>query len=223
MNFSGGNAKISIDQAILSIRKVLPAPEVLHAHELGLTQQNATYPYHKIEMQTYVINQGSKSFTQENLFRRGTPKIIYAALVGNDAFNGNPRKNPYEFKHFNCNYIAMVKNGTSVPGAALTPDFAGGCYIRAYTQLLQTLEEFNAKISSTNVTVGDFANGSTIFGYNLTPDLDTGGGCQQPFEQSNIRVDLRFSQALPETVNLLIFAVSDTKLMITRDRQICYE
>jgi hypothetical protein len=55
---------------------------------------------------------------------------------------------------------------------------------------------------------------------NLTPDMNASGACGQPYRTGNLRLELKFSKPLTETINVIIFAIRDGKIEITQDRQV---
>jgi hypothetical protein len=42
---------------------------------------------------------------QDNLLRGQVPKLLIVGMVGNDAFNGNSKKDPLHFEHFNLSIV----------------------------------------------------------------------------------------------------------------------
>ncbi|GFW91765.1 uncharacterized protein F54H12.2 [Trichonephila clavipes] len=60
------------------------------------------------------------------------PKKLFVGCVDNEAFHGAFSKSPYEFKHFNLNFIGVYVDGQPVPHNPLELDFSKDQYIRAY-------------------------------------------------------------------------------------------
>ena len=63
-------------------------------------------------------------------------------------------------------------------------------------------------------------NGRILHAMNLTTDMNAFAACGQPYRTSNLRLELKFDKSLPETINVVIFAIRDGKVEITQDRQI---
>ncbi|GFV77970.1 uncharacterized protein F54H12.2 [Trichonephila clavipes] len=63
------------------------------------------------------------------------PKKLFVGCVDNEAFHGAFSKSPYEFKHFNLNFIGVYVDGQPVPHNPLELDFSKDQYIRAYQTL----------------------------------------------------------------------------------------
>ncbi|GFW30775.1 uncharacterized protein F54H12.2 [Trichonephila clavipes] len=71
----------------------------------------------------FSIPQSSYSFIQDNVFSGQMPKRIVIACVDNDAFNGNYKKSPFEFKHYDVNFIGVYVDGQPVPHQPLRARF----------------------------------------------------------------------------------------------------
>jgi hypothetical protein len=218
MNFGTSKAKLQFDSAILYVRRVAVLPAVIRAHEDGLAQRNAIYPYQRQAITNYTIGKGLVSDTREILVGSESPKLIVVGMVENIAFNGDVKKNPYNFQHFNINYMTLLKNGDSVPGPPLQLDFEKNCYLRAYMSMVQNMEQYQ-KNESNSISPIDFQGGSALFVFNLTPDLNFGGACAQKFETGNLRMDLKFAKPLPTSINIIIYSIYDAQIEITKDRQ----
>ncbi|MCP4460779.1 MAG: hypothetical protein GY816_22570, partial [Cytophagales bacterium] len=136
-------------------------------------------------------------------------------LVDNKACNGDFKKNPFHFQHYDVEFISLLKNGQSLPSTPLELNFANGKYMRDYMNMIQGLELY-CKDESNGITPYDFANGSTFFIFNLTPDLNYGGACGQKFEQTNLRLDMKFAKALPNSINVILFSIYDGQIEITK-------
>jgi hypothetical protein len=213
--------KLQIEQATLYVRRVKVNPSVLLGHELGLKSSNAIYSLQQTEMMTYTIAKGNKSHIQDNIFRGLLPKLLIVGLVSNDAFNGNKKKDPTSFGHFDVNFFALYRDGECVPySQPLQPDYSNGLTTQAYMRTIQSLEHYNSNMSH-GITLDDFVNkGRTLYAMNLTPDLNASGACGQPFRTGNLRLELKFGTALPETINVILYAIRDGKIEITQERRI---
>ena len=85
--------------------------------------------------------------------------------------------------------------------------------------MIQGLEMYNSNASN-GITLEKFADGSTLFVFNLTPDLSAGGSCGQPYQTGNLRLEMKFANALPEGINVIIMAIRDGRVEITKHRQV---
>ena len=92
---------ITIEEALLAIRRVQLLPSVTQAHEQGLMNYNAIYPYLRSDPRSYTIQKGSMSHTIPSLFNDRVPKLILVCMVTNIALNGTVETNPFNLQHFN--------------------------------------------------------------------------------------------------------------------------
>ena len=181
--------------------------------------RNAIYPIQKCEVTNFTISRGSTTDTREILINGDTPKLVVIGMVDNFAFNGDYKKNPFNFQHFDLNFISLKKNAEAIPMPPLGLDFKKGYSIMAYMQMIQNLEMYTTDRSN-GITQHEYENGSTLFVYNLTPDLSFGGGYAQRYESSNLRLDLKFAEPLPTSINVIIFSILDGVIEITKTRDV---
>src|SRR5438552_13081202 len=67
-------------------------------------------------------------------------------------------------------------------------------------------------MSSIYLTNDEFLNGYTFFAWNLTADYD--GQPQNTARRENIRLDVKFSEVTKASINILLYAVFDSTVMI---------
>ena len=207
--------EFSIEEAILFVRKVQVCPSVKEAHELGLKKRNAIYPIRKTDLFYQTIPTGSKSFRHENIFREQNLKMLIVAMVANDAFIGHYKKDPFEFKPFGLSYMHLTKDGEAIPHSR--PFSPSSTYVREYMSMLQAMEFFNKNVSN-SISLDEFKTTKCIFVFNLCPDMDMSVG--QPRINGNLRLDLQFSTATTEAVNVIFFGICDSSLEIDSARKV---
>lgn len=210
-------AKVKITKAVLWTRKVLCEPSVLTAHESGLSTQNAVYPINKVEMTTFTIPSGCQSYSRDNLFQGKIPKMIVIGLIKNTAFNGTKTEDPFAFTHCNINEISLNKEGESVPYKPFTPDYDNGRYCREYLTLFQSVNSYLSDKSS-GITYEEYKNKYCLYAFNLAPDLSV--ELNQPRKEGSLRLDLRFSKEVENTLNVIVFSVIDKEIEITKLRDV---
>ena len=207
-----------ITRAMLYVRRVQMTPSVLLQDETTLITRNALYPVQHTELITFTIANGSQSATKESLFRGAVPKLIVVGLVTNAAMNGSYATNPFNFKAYGVNHMALYKDGESVPSRPFTPDFANNLVSREYSALHQALELYNVD-ESRNITWEDFLKGYTLYAFNLAPDLNLSGHVQ-PYRDGNLRLEIKFGAATTKTINVVVMALFDGQIEITKSRDV---
>ena len=213
MNFGSVPVQMEILNAWLRVRSVDVNHAIQKAHVDGLSRNNAIYPIQKVVMSTFTMQKGTYSETRPLLQSYKQPKLVIIGFVSNDAFHGNPKRNPFNFQNFDLSFIGLNINGQSYPAEPMKLNYGAGEYIAAYTSMIQNLEMYG-KDESNAITLKDFANGYNFYVYNLTPDLSF-SGCGQLYKQTNLRLDLNFEKALPCSVNCIIYALFDSVVEIT--------
>lgn len=213
------NFRIKFESVVLYVRRMLLNPSVINGHATGLNKYNAIYPINHTEVVNFTIPQGQKSYVKDRLFPLQAPKLLVIGMLENDAFNGAIKKNPFHFQHFDLKKIALYREGESIPGRPFTPDFDNKLYSRSYVNTMQTFQYFNSD-DTNGLTYSDFGNGYTLYAYDLTADNDIAAPYRQAIGTNNLRLELTFDNNLPETINVLLFAVFDSHIEITKLRDI---
>ena len=72
------------------------------------------------------------------------------------------------------------------------------------------------------ISLEDFANGFTLFAFDLSPDLDDGGHFHL-IKQGNVRLELHFNAALPETINVIVYAEFDNVIKVDKARIVLFD
>ena len=214
----GKDWTITVQQALMFVRRVKVLPSVLLAHELGLKKNNAIYPIKMTNLYTQTIPTGSRTFHQDHIFRGHSPKLLIVALVKSSAFAGDFTQNPFKFEHFNLNHLLLTRDGEPVPFARpFTPNFADGLCVREYMSMFQCMEMF-MKNESNGITLDEFKDGKTIFVFNLCADLDMNTG--QPHKTGNLRVDIQFSEATTAAINVIFMSIGDSHIEVDSNRRV---
>ena len=217
--FAGGAFKIQFEAVSLHVRRMLLNPSVINGHASGMNKHNAIYPLNHTKLITFTIPRGQKSHVKDRLFPLQAPKLLIVGMVENAAFNGAYNKNPFHFQHFDLNKIALYREGESIPGRPFTPDFDNQHYAHSYANTMQTFHYFNTD-DTNGLTYEEFGNGYTLYAYDLTPDNDITASYRQVIAHNNLRLELSFSNDLPNTINVLLFAVFDSHVEITKLRDV---
>ncbi|XP_071948941.1 uncharacterized protein F54H12.2-like [Antedon mediterranea] len=220
---SGAQAgyKLQLEAASIYVRKVKLNPSIALAHAKALERGSAKYPLRRVAVKTLSIPRGNLSFTRESLYNGNLPKRLVVGLVGTDAFNGDYSKNPFNFQHFNTNFISLYLDGEQIPWKPLKPNFEAngeGSYILAYQSLFSGL---NTLFDDTGNQISreDYARGYTLFAFDLTPDLSSSGHFNL-IKHGNIRLEIQFATALVETINVIVYSEFDSLIEIDKSRNV---
>jgi hypothetical protein len=208
--------KINIVNMKMYVRQVQVSPSVLLGHAKGLQKHNIIIPYNGHKLQTKLIKAGGlEDVTKlcDGIF----PKCIIVGLVDHEAFSGKYSLSPYNFQHFDVCECGLTINGFPVPSAPYTPNFDKKMIGREYYNLYLQLGKNGVFSDDNALTMDDWANGNTLYTFNLAPDLAVSGHAQ-PARLTNIHLTLKFAKAIPKALQLVALAVYDTQLELTKDR-----
>ena len=121
-----GDYRVKLTEAYLKIRKVKVSPSISIAHELALKKGPAIYPIRRVECKTFIILAGNPSLRKDNVFNGLIPKIFAMLMVDSAAFNGDYKKNPFNFKTFTTSFLGNAVNGEEVPFRPLQLSYTAG-------------------------------------------------------------------------------------------------
>jgi len=212
---------VHILEAVLYVHKSKVNPKVVEAHNFALKNTNAKYPINRKEVKSFNVAQGVLDYHINDVYNIVLPRRVYIFCVSHEAFNGSFKKNPFNFHHYNIREICCYFNGMQYPLKPYQPDFENKKYIREYHGLF---EAANQTIGETAISIKrfDYGNGFTIFGFNFAPDLSDGSdvcGYISPQTYGNLRIEIKFNNALEETINVLVFSEFDSLIEINQERK----
>lgn len=212
-------AHIEICDAELFVRKVKINSSILVAHARALNVTTAKYPITRVEIKTITIGTDVQSKSIDNLFLGQMPKRCIIGIVESAAFNGSLRLNPYNFEHFNMNYLSLYLDSIQIPSKPLTPNFKTNQYTRSYYSLFEGSGIYFADTGNT-IPLSDYPNGYCLAAFDLTPDLS----CNEPhwniIKSGTLRAEIRFAEPLKKTITLIVFAEFDNIIEIDKHRNI---
>ena len=214
MGFAGGDYKITIKEMNLRVRELLMNPSVISGHRQGMKTQHAHYPIQYCDFDTFTIPAGNESYKKDRLYPYNTPRLLLVAMVDNSAYNGDLKLNPFHFQHFDLSKLTLTKNGIQFPGEAFEPNFKTKMCLREYYHTMESLGYSNTD-DTNGLKADDFLSGSTIFAFDLTDDNTVRGQHKQVNKKANLRLDLQFRAALPNTINVIMLAYCDSYINIT--------
>lgn len=210
--------KVTIQDAVLLVRKARINPSVVIAHERALIKSNAKFPINRVDLKTVTIPANLQSKSINNIFIGQLPKRVYVGFVKSSAFNSSASLNPYNFEHFNHTHVKIsTESNTQI--RTIRSDFNKGLYLASYQSLFTSSGTFFSD-SGNGITREDYPRGFALLGFDLTEDLSASDNHLSIPRQGSLRLDLTFADALAEAITVILYAEFDNILEIDRDRQV---
>lgn len=207
--------RMEISHCILYLRRLKVHSQISLAHEQGLINQNALYPLERSEIQNLILPQGIQSKNIEGFTHGRLPKFIMLGFVSHQALNGHHHSSPFQFQNFNLSHLALKKGGDSVSHSTFNPE--NNSMVREYLHYLKNCQSASLVNSVPWISYPLFTNENTVFAFDLTPE---GAALWYGQKEGNLRLEIRFQQALQEAVSLIVLCVFDSLLEVTKHREI---
>ena len=160
--------KIIIVDAILYVKKIELTPSVFNAINTVLSDKNAQYAITKTTPKVFTVPRGQQSQHIDNVFLGEIAKQIAICMMDNDSYNGNYKKNPFNFQHYNLTQIRISVNGEEVPFKPLKLNFDDKLFVTAYNTLFSGTGKVHGN-SGSIIKREDYSVGYTIIVADLTP------------------------------------------------------
>ncbi|XP_064605839.1 uncharacterized protein F54H12.2-like [Liolophura sinensis] len=162
--------KTRLEEVLIFVRKVKITSGVQLGHLKALAKAPAKYPIRRVLTKYFSVPRGHTLINEQNLFLGSIPTRLVVGCVSNKAFDGDYTKNPFRFRHYYTNFVALYVGGRQIPTKPLTPDFENENFIRTYMNLFtHTGKAFHDE--GNNIKRTTFAEGHTLFCFDLTPSL----------------------------------------------------
>jgi len=138
-----------------------------------------------------------------------------------DTFNGRYAKNPFNFKHMGLTQLKVYLDGQQHSVKPLDMNFATRQYINAYATLFTGTGKLK-RDKGNLISREDFASSYALYAFDLTAHQCEGEHFNL-VRQGNVRVDMKFSGALMNTINVIAFAEFENILEIDRSRNVLFD
>jgi hypothetical protein len=192
-------------------------PAVQRAIEMRLEKETIKLPLQTVAMKTMTIGTGQVVAEFDNLYLSQVPERVIFMFVPDVAIVGHYQRNPFYFHHFKLLHAALHINCDTLPRKGLQPKFISKNYCEAYLEFLRAFGTIFSN-DAPELSYEEYANGYFILAFDLTPNNTAGVGTIAHPGGGNLRLELRFSEAIPETVKVICLAEQRSTLEIDRYR-----
>jgi hypothetical protein len=215
----GKTYKICVNKLRLQVRKIKIDPAYQQTLESTLATTPAIYNVTQSKIKTFNINTGTTSIDIPNVIQGNLPRSVHIGFVTNDAFNGSLTSNPFCFGNQSINHFNIKVNGIPVCPTPFQPDFStpGGA-IREYRWFLDNCG-IHHKNESNGITYDDFVNNTTIWNFDLTPDLCNSFHLHET-KTGSMDVTVGFKTAPSKPLYMIVYACYNSAIAIDADRNV---
>ena len=211
---------VKIHSLNLYVYRVQPADSVRKLHDNLFSKKNALFPITRSLCKKYTIPAGLSTANQPNIVHGSLPRQMVIGFVKADALNGKYNLNPFNFDHFNCNFIALRVNGLQVPAKGYRPNFEKRLIRRELRALYDNIGVNSAgDDSGCNLNVEDFIGGFTLFCFDLTPDRCNGFHLHEN-RTGTIDLEIIFSKPLEQAITVICYTAFENMVAITNERNV---
>ncbi|KAK3736565.1 hypothetical protein QZH41_003140 [Actinostola sp. cb2023] len=208
----------------LKVRKVKIANHVIVAHESALSKVPAVYGVPRSVCKSITIPGTTPSLVKDNVFNGQIPKRLIVFMNKSTATNGNYTSNPFNMDLFSISSIGVYVDGEQMPSKPLKLNLTGTN--KMYLESFQTLFTGTGKYhddAGNLITRDDYHKGYGFFVFDIRPD-----GCDVSEylglrQRGTLSIEIVFSTALTEAINLFCIGEFDNIIEIDRERNVLYD
>ena len=164
-------------------------------------------------------NAGNPSLGKDNVYNGLIPKTFAMVMADSAAFNGDYKKNPFNFKTFCTSFLGITVNREEVPFKTLT---AYPRYIEAFLTMFSGAGKlfYNA---GNDVTHDEYAGGYAVYVADLTPDMCGSSDHFNVVQCGYLAVDIKLSTAPTDAVSLVCYGEFENAIHIDSERNVIYD
>lgn len=216
------NPSLIVHEMKFYVRKAEILDSAGLALEQTLLKYTAKYPIRRVVMMNLHISSTSQSTPLNTLFTGQLPRRMVIGCIDADAYRGNIKKSPFNFKSYSITEVKVISGGQTFPAHSLKLDFKNNRYVRAFEQLFEALDIARDN-KGNGITRMGFKNGQCFFAFDLTPDEDDNGHFDL-IKEGTTSIEISFDDKLPDTgIEVIVYAEFDNILMLDKNRNVFYD
>ena len=216
--------KITFEKLGVHIKRVKLFPEAQRSIISGLEKAPAKYFITRNDVKSFAIPAGQSSASIENVFNGILPRRVLVGLIKDLTSTEASRGDPFQFEHYNTNYITLTVDGVMTPSIPYTPNFGENQYMREFVNLYRFFGQ-DEGIPQLNITYKEYLEKYTLFAFDLSPDGSIGAenGTLSLIKRGNIRLDIKFTDKHLHHLKVIVFAQFDNLITIDKDRNVALD
>ncbi len=223
--------KLRILNANLAVPVLVMASGLSLDLERKLSSTPITFGLSRLETKKVLIPAGGQSFTSDSLFQSSiNPNRLFMVLVSSNSWDSGYKTNPLCFEHtiknVSGNDAELTRAMLTINGQPLNQDAMGtGRKMRmtAFRAMYKALGSLD-KRDDCCISWPNFEGGYFLLFWDMTASGRAASGpmAKQPPRQGHVRLELNFSNPLPMSVYLFIFAEYDASVTVDKNRNVKY-
>ena len=107
---AGKKYKVIITEVMLKAAMVGIYPDIVESHARTLKYKPAIYPFNRTDVKTFAVPKGQYNVNLDDIFQGKIPNTLVLGMVSADAYAGDLTKNPFNFKHYNFDFMCLYAN-----------------------------------------------------------------------------------------------------------------
>ena len=199
------------EECFLRIRRQVISPSVMAAHALTAEHATYKYPVKRVVLKPFVIPHASTKCVVSAICIGVMPRRVICGFLETKAYDGDIKKNPYEFKNFELESLILKVNSKSLPiSNGLKFDFAHDRYLDGYRSLTKIIKDLD-------ITYEEYKNGYTLFAFDLNPDISS---CEHfsLLKDGSLDLELTKTAATVDSITLICYLEYDNIIEINKYR-----
>jgi len=211
--------KIVMNEVIFYLKRHVLSPEVIAYHKNLLSgSKRFQYPMRQSLTRAFVIAKGSQTHLSEVLFRSKLPEFCVLTFVKTSAYIGKINESPFNFQDFKVSSIQFSVDGDKTVYSHLDFNSSENLCLMGYHTLSTALPNCFA---DHGISRSDYLNGNFAVCIPLMPNNH--GNRYQLERTGQLSVELKFHEALEDSVTCIVMGVFATKMEIDGQGMIYYD
>ena len=204
------NYKIKIFSVKLHFKRITPVENAYLEFNKSLLAKNIQYNFERFIQYKSSVGSNQRQIFLSQPFGSLIPSKMYILMVNQSACIGDVNKNSQYFDHFKLDDLKITANGLTVMDFEL--NFPNK-YTSLYRRVIDSMNSDRHSISHSK-----FGSGMTI----ITADCKNSenNSFMQIEKHGHLEIHARFSEPLPEPINIIIIGVTTGSIEIDYDRRV---
>lgn len=217
-NAAAPDVELVVDDFELWTEYYVINPELGIGIDLALSKQPAQYHFKSSQIKVFIHPAGSQNIDVPVAFSGKLPSTVMTTFCKAENFNGDLKKNPYDFHHEGVTELSFFCNGEE-RRFLMNMDLEMGCSTvlhTLYSELGLEMEE----AAGHAFTMPMMRKGRFACAVDLTIDHSGRGPSQNMDQYGTVRLQGRFSTAPATSICIIMYAQFDSTLEITSAREV---